>query len=104
MGAHVDAKRLFQELDASSSGEIRVADVLGEEEFHPPVAHWWRLLVLDTWGSKERIVLGAPLRLYCAVEETKAAVHHEETKPSVAIINKKTGTNQYVHSMKTSGH
>jgi len=54
---------VFRDLDADTAGFIRVKELLSADA-KPPLAQWWRLLMLDNWGSANNIALGTPVKLF----------------------------------------
>eukprot|EP00928_Gymnodinium_smaydae_P098935 TRINITY_DN9315_c0_g1_i1.p1 TRINITY_DN9315_c0_g1~~TRINITY_DN9315_c0_g1_i1.p1 ORF type:complete len:714 (+),score=120.67 TRINITY_DN9315_c0_g1_i1:87-2144(+) len=65
--------RLFSEMDITNRGYARVADVLSEEGPPPPVAPWWRLLVLSTWSHVASVTICAPVNLLAPQFQDQAA-------------------------------
>jgi len=61
--AGIDGHKVLKEIDREASGEISLVEILSERGPEKPQARWWRLLVLDNWGSPTSISFGSPFRL-----------------------------------------
>lgn len=70
-----DPTKIFREIDVEGSGQISLDDLFSEEPKNP-VAGWWRLLMLDNWGSPNSIILTHPLRLF-STETAETSTHHD---------------------------
>jgi len=58
----IDPRFIFRECDLKKKGQIEIGDLLADEPPRP-TSVWWRLLILDNWGSTAGIAIGAPLKL-----------------------------------------
>jgi hypothetical protein len=58
----VDPRFLFRDCDLKNTGKVEVK-VLVAEEPPRPMSDYWRLLILDNWGSTSTIAIGGPLKL-----------------------------------------
>eukprot|EP00929_Paragymnodinium_shiwhaense_P074909 TRINITY_DN38312_c0_g1_i1.p1 TRINITY_DN38312_c0_g1~~TRINITY_DN38312_c0_g1_i1.p1 ORF type:complete len:951 (-),score=192.23 TRINITY_DN38312_c0_g1_i1:269-3121(-) len=70
---HVDEQRLFNDLDVAGHGEVLLEDMLSKEGPRPPCAPWWRLFVMDNYGSPSCIALCGPVKLFVMEEQTGEA-------------------------------
>jgi len=82
--SHVEPNRIFRDLDVDHEGYIKL-EWLFSSTVRLPVATFWRLLILDTWGSPCSVVLNFPLRLF-STETAKATAqtfgHRARTEQS----------------------
>jgi len=68
--AAVNLQSLFKELDSELVGCVSIKElVVGEAK--PPSAKWWRLHIIDNWGSANSIVVGGPLKLMSLVPQNR---------------------------------
>mmetsp|Transcript_156069 Transcript_156069/g.500540 ORF Transcript_156069/g.500540 Transcript_156069/m.500540 type:complete len:717 (+) Transcript_156069:176-2326(+) len=69
--AAVNLQSLFKELDSELAGSVSIKElVVGEAK--PPSAKWWRLHIIDNWGSANSIVVGGPLKLMSPVPQNRS--------------------------------
>mmetsp|Transcript_31768 Transcript_31768/g.80303 ORF Transcript_31768/g.80303 Transcript_31768/m.80303 type:complete len:753 (+) Transcript_31768:33-2291(+) len=110
---------LFQELDAEASGILRVKDLLSGEA-KPPVAQYWRVLMVDNWGAANNIAVGSPMKLISPEIQTRRVglslpgrhrqssimvdhlINEQEEPPSHAQDNQKLRHLAFEHNMRYS--
>merc|ERR1712232_840569 len=54
---HMEPHKIFRECDVDGLGEVTLDDLLGEIGPRHPVAAWWRLVIVDNWGSPNSVML-----------------------------------------------
>lgn len=64
----LDLQRVFRETDLTGTGMIALDDLLCEGEPRQPMATWWRLLIVENWGSPASVMLSAPVRMFSTVK------------------------------------
>lgn len=62
-----EAQKLAEELDATKSGMVSLASVL-EPAQPPPEACYWKLTIVNNWGSTKRLQVMSPLRLTTLIQ------------------------------------
>merc|ERR1711865_11670 len=83
--ALIEPNKLFRDLDVENQGTISVEQIFSDE-VRMPVAPFWRLLIVDNWGSPHSVVLANPLRLFSTVNTDLTShtsgkqAYHETTK------------------------
>eukprot|EP00913_Durusdinium_trenchii_P034292 g32086.t1 len=64
---HCQAQRLCDELDPAKSGVVTLASIL-EPAQPPPEACYWKLTIVNNWGSTKRLQVMSPLRLTTLIQ------------------------------------
>jgi len=59
--------KLFEDLDEKQTGHVSL-ESLEHIPATAPKAAWWKLLIVNNWGSTKKLQVVAPLRLYTSVE------------------------------------
>lgn len=62
-----EAQRLCDELDPAKSGVVTLASIL-EPAQPPPEACYWKLTIVNNWGSTKRLQVMSPLRLTTLIQ------------------------------------
>lgn len=83
---NIDAIKVFRDIDVQGTGNI-LLEHLFSDELVMPAAGFWRLLILDNWGSPSSILLSSPLRLF-SMEATAAAKSNTTNETQCRFLEK----------------
>jgi len=87
----IDHRALFRECDREHDGRIKVTQLLADLA-QRPVAQFWRLLMLDTWGCRTHYAVGGPVTLLSVHPQ---ALPRRE-RPTHSIFGEAFGTDEGV--------
>lgn len=59
-----EAQKIFEDLDPLCSGFVTMASISNFSGNPPPKALWWRLTIVNNWGSNKRVQVLSPLQIY----------------------------------------
>jgi Ca2+-binding EF-hand superfamily protein len=100
---NIEPHKIFRELDVNGSGEITLDDLLMEHDAGPkrPTSSWWRMLIVDNWGSPNSVMLFPPLRIYSAASneaEDEHVIKDEWQEQTLFMEGMVEAHAQYFHS------
>jgi len=76
--------KLFEELDERQTGHVSL-ESLEHVPVNPPQAAWWKLHIVNNWGSSKKLQVVGPVRLFTSVEVQLGGV----SQMRVAFVNQK---------------
>jgi len=85
----IDHRDLFRECDLEHDGKIKVTQLLADL-VQRPVAQFWRLLMLDTWGCRTHHAVGGPVTLLSVHPQ---ALPRRE-RPRHSVFGEASGTDE----------